>query len=91
MLTFILWSILGIAICGTIGVALGNILSPIAIFIDELLELIPIPVFLSRLVLAIGTSWLVYAFCESRFWFGLIVGWWVLCFIWASGGDGIRG
>lgn len=91
MISFILWTLLGCLIGGVVGSALGNLISPVGIFIFEILEAIPIPVFLSRLILSVGTSALVYFLCESRFWFGLIVIWWILCFIWTNGGDEVKG
>lgn len=93
MISIILWSIGGLIVGCIIGSVLGSILGGLAVLVDDLLKwVIPVlPIELSRLLLAIGTSWLVYALCDSKFWFGLIIGWWILCFIWAENRHDISG
>jgi len=84
---FILWMIFACVVAAIIGGLFGTIFGKIAVAIDELFELIPIPVQITRIVMAFGTSYLVYHFCEKRLYFGLTVAWWLFFLFCTFGGD----
>lgn len=76
MISFILWTIGGFIIGAIIGGVLGNIFGEVVSFIDDLIGLIPISRFLTRLIIIPGTCALVYFLCDETYWFGIIVAWW---------------
>ena len=75
-----------------IGGILGNILGEVVCFIDDIICLIPIPKILSRIIVIVGSSVLVYIFCDEG-WFWGLAAWWgfyIYCVHYAqeaAGGD----
>lgn len=92
MISFILWTIGGFIIGAIIGGILGNILGEVVCFIDDIICLIPIPKILSRIIVIVGSSVLVYIFCDEG-WFWGLAAWWgfyIYCVHYAqeaAGGD----
>lgn len=96
MLVGLLSNILWLAGCFIVGMIVGGILGDVAgeivCFVDDIICLIPIPKILSRIIVIVGSSVLVYLFCSSGWFLGLIAWWgfYIRCIHYAqevAGGD----
>lgn len=92
MISGILWFIGSFIVGAIIGGILGDIAGEIVCFVDDIICLIPIPKILSRIIVIVGSSVLVYIFCEG-WWFWGLIAWWgfyIRCIRYAqeaAGGD----
>lgn len=91
-LSNLLWFAGCIIVGAIIGGILGDIAGEIVCFVDDIICLIPIPKILSRIIVIVGSSVLVYIFCEG-WWFCGLIAWWgfyISCIRYgqeAAGGD----
>lgn len=96
MLVGFLSSILWFAGCFIVGAIIGGILGDfvgeIVCFVDDIICLLPIPKIFSRIIFIVGSSVLVYLFCDEG-WFWGLAAWWgfyIYCVHYAqevTGGD----
>lgn len=76
MLSFIFWTLGGIIVGAIIGGIIGDFLGDVAVFVYDLLDLIPIPTVWTHLIAILGSCALVWYLCDDRLWFGVLVAWW---------------